>query len=91
MQCIDCQYSSAQGKVGEGHFYCEKKQAEVMPFNYCKMSKQFREEQRAVDIYLDNYESKTLDEIVKMIRNKNIDKAKLNYLITKHFLPRKEV
>lgn len=57
MQCIDCQYVQARGKAGEGYFFCDKKQAEVMPFNYCKMSKQFREEQRAIDIYMDNYET----------------------------------
>lgn len=89
MQCIDCQYSSAKGKAGEGYFFCEKKQEEVLPFNVCKMSKQFKDEQRAIDIYMDNYETKTLDEILKMIGKRSIDKAKLNYLITKHFLPRK--
>lgn len=52
------------------------------------MSKKFKDEQRAIDIYIDNYKDKTLDEIVELIGRKSIDKAKLNYLITKNFLPR---
>lgn len=88
MQCIDCQFVEAQGKEGEGRFFCHKKKQEVFPYNYCKMSKKFKDEQRAIDIYIDNYKDKTLDEIVELIGRKSIDKAKLNYLITKNFLPR---
>lgn len=89
MQCISCSFVEAMGKTGEGYFFCHKKKQEVYPYDFCKMSKKFKEEQRAIDIYIEHYEECTLDEIVKMIGRRSIDKARLNYLITKNFLPRK--
>lgn len=88
MQCIDCRFSQAKREVGEGYFLCTKQNKEVYPYNYCSMSKEFKDEQRAIEIYMDKYQENTVEEIVKMIGRRSIDVVKMNYLINKHFLPK---
>lgn len=90
MQCIDCpKFRILNRENKETYSFCTKKQEEKLPFDRCSLNHKEQVEQRAVKIYYDNYKTSTLDEIVKMINVKSIDKSKLNYLITKYLLPRK--
>lgn len=91
MKCIGCkEFRILNNENKETYGFCSKKQTETYPFDVCNANKKVLNEKRAVKIYMDNYQTKSLDEIVKMINLKDIDKYKLNYLITKHFLPRKD-
>lgn len=91
MQCINCQNFRILSKENkETYSFCSKKQIEKLPFDKCSLNYKEQQEQRAVKIYLDNYKTKNLDEIVSMINARSIDKEKLNYIITKHFLPRRK-
>lgn len=90
MKCLECpNFRILNRENKETYSFCTKKQTEKLPFDKCSFNQKEQREQRAIKIYLDNYQTRTLDEIVVMIGLRSIDKSKLNYLITKHFLPRK--
>lgn len=89
MECISCKsFEFLKDEQKEIYGYCHKKATKVSPYDECLSNKKGAKENRAAQIYIDNYKTKTLDEIAKMI-GRNWNKARLNYLIEKKFLPRK--
>ena len=90
MNCVDCQhYRFLVNEKNETYGFCSKTQKETFPFDTCVINKKFIEEQRITKIYLENYKTKSMDEIVKLIGKKNYDRSKLTYFIVKKALPRR--
>ena len=90
MHCIDCdnyRFLTNEGKDVYG--YCSKKKKNALPYDLCRENKKAKEEMEIVEYYVNHYEEQKLEEIIKSLGIRGLDKARLNYLITKHFLPRK--
>ena len=90
MRCIDCEkfrFLTDNGK--EVYGFCGKKKKKLLPFDLCKQTAKEKEEMRIISFYLEHYKEMDFEQIVKKLNIKGLDVYRLNYLATKHYLPRK--
>lgn len=79
MYCIDCTLSKfISDENGETALMCLRHNKEVCAIDKCKESKKLEEINRAREIYLDNYKTRYVADIAKMI---GWSASRLNYYI----------